>query len=544
MAARTTTSTAVLVAIAEDDHGDVACLLPADGRTLLARLVGQLTTVGVQHVIVLTRPQWAAAVAHAADVTVEAHGSVAAMLDRLAQLARATTTDLLIAHADLLTHDAAVANLLLDSRVRTGVLSGSASSLLLCPPMRVSEHRVIASGSAYHSCEPANAQLLGMCKVGRADMDSVARVIGELATLLASGPPEEWCVELAHTRAALAAEVTANDGPPRAERAFAALRDDPLPLVVVGLVRCDVPVTPIPLRELYWGRPRAAGAAGAAVEDLQRIDEDRVRLDAAVKDVDGFFTTFFVSPYSRYIARWAAGRGLTPNQVTVASMGLGVLAAAAFAVGSRSSLVAGAVLLQLAFVADCVDGQLARYTRTFSEFGAWLDSVLDRGKEYVVYAGLAIGATAAPAVDGRAGTGIWFMATAALTLQTFRHYADFSHGAQRRMTRPPPVVRYRLDAAGESPVETPAADAVAGEPARSPRTGARRAAISALVLFGRRPWVTWAKRIIVLPIGERFALISVTAALWDARVTFAALLGWGTVAAAYTTTIRILRPIP
>ena len=36
----------------------------------------------------------------------------------------------------------------------------------------------------------------------------------------------------------------------------------------------------------------------------------------------------------------------------------------AFATGERWGLVAGAVLLQIAFTIDCVDGQLARYTRT------------------------------------------------------------------------------------------------------------------------------------------------------------------------------------
>jgi phosphatidylglycerophosphate synthase len=543
MSVPTPTSTAVLLAVAEDDEGDVACLLPADGQTLLARLVGQLRSVGVQRVIVLARPQWSAACAQATDVEVDAHASVSAMLDRLAQLAGTATTDLLIAQADLLTHDTAVADMVLDNRVRNGVLSRSgAPSPLLCASLRISEARVVASGSAYHRCEPANAQLLGMCRVGHADLDRAAAVLGELSAM-AADPPAEWCRELEHKRAAVATRVTANAGSVVEARSVAALLDDPLPLVVVGLVRRDVPVTPVDLRELYWVRPRACGAAATALEELQRVDEDAVRLNAAVKDVDGFFTTFFVSPYSRYIALWAARRRLTPNQVTLASMGLGLLAAAAFAAGSRLWLVTGAVLLQLAFIADCVDGQLARYTRQFSAFGAWLDSVLDRGKEYVVYAGLAIGATDGPAAEGPAVDGIWFMATAALTLQTFRHYADFSHGAQRRMTPPPPI-RHRLDAAGESPVGTPGTDDVAVEPGRTAHTGAGRAAINALVTFGRRPWVTWAKRIIVLPIGERLALISVTAAVWDARVTFAALLAWGTVAAAYTTTVRVLRPIP
>jgi hypothetical protein len=53
----------------------------------------------------------------------------------------------------------------------------------------------------------------------------------------------------------------------------------------------------------------------------------------------------------------------------------------------------------------------------------------------------------------------------------------------------------------------------------------------------------WLKKVIVLPIGERMALIAVTAALFNARVTFLALLTWGGVALAYTVTGRIARSL-
>ena len=86
-----------------------------------------------------------------------------------------------------------------------------------------------------------------------------------------------------------------------------------------------------------------------------------------MKANDGFFTTFFVSPYSKYIARWAARRGWTPNGVSTLSVAIGFVAAAAFATGERAWMIAGAVLLQAAFTLDCVDGQLARYTRTFTQ---------------------------------------------------------------------------------------------------------------------------------------------------------------------------------
>ena len=70
-----------------------------------------------------------------------------------------------------------------------------------------------------------------------------------------------------------------------------------------------------------------------------------------------------------------------------------------FATGERVGLVAGALLLQLSLVVDCVDGEVARYTRAFSSLGAWLDASTDRVKEYACYAGLAFGA------DGRRASG-------------------------------------------------------------------------------------------------------------------------------------------
>src|SRR4051794_17355888 len=244
------------------------------------------------------------------------------------------------------------------------------------------------------------------------------------------------------------------------------------------------------VRELAAGgaAPLVARAEAIAGPDTLAEALDRARLDAAVKADDSFFTTFLVSPYSRHVARWAARRGLTPNAVTTASLGLGLLAAAAFATGQRPGLVAGAVLLQVAFAADCVDGQLARYTRTFSPFGAWLDSMFDRTKEYAVYAGLALGAA----------TNVWPLAAGALALQTSRHMLQVSW-----------------------------AEVV-------PRTaGARR----------RSGRTIWLRKAIVLPIGERFAAISLAAALAGPRTVFVVLLVWGGVAAAYEIAGRLARSL-
>jgi phosphatidylglycerophosphate synthase len=268
--------------------------------------------------------------------------------------------------------------------------------------------------------------------------------------------------------------------------------DDLVAGLTEQLERAGVGLRAAPLRGMAWARPRTPEEADAAIAAADAVDEEQIRLDSAVKPVDGFFTTFFVSPYSRYVARWAARRGLTPNQVTAFSFVIGLLSAAGFATGERWGLVVGAILLQVAFTADCVDGQLARYSRQFSALGGWLDATFDRSKEWIVFAGLAIGAD-------RAGHPVWVLAGAALTLQTLRHFMDFGWQEVR----------------GQAEAEIGGWD----------RPGA----------------VEWVKRIVAFPIGERFAVISITAAIWSAHTTFVVLLAWGGFAAVYGFAGRVLR---
>ncbi|MFD3455286.1 DUF5941 domain-containing protein [Streptomyces sp. NPDC058691] len=249
--------------------------------------------------------------------------------------------------------------------------------------------------------------------------------------------------------------------------------------------------------------PAGAEERAQAEAAVAAVDDEAVRLRSAVKSRDGFFTTHFVSPYSRYIARWCARRGFTPNQVTTASLLVALIAAACAATGTRPGFVAAGVLLIASFVLDCTDGQLARYSLQYSTLGAWLDATFDRVKEYAYYAGLALGAA-------RAGGGddVWALALGAMVLQTCRHVVDFSfneanHDAEAN-TSPTAALSDRLDRAG---------------------------------------WTVWIRRMIVLPIGERWALIAVLTAATTPRITFVVLIIGCAFAACYTTAGRVLRSL-
>lgn len=257
--------------------------------------------------------------------------------------------------------------------------------------------------------------------------------------------------------------------------------------------------------------PDAPADREQALAAVAAVDDEAVRLRSAVKARDGFFTTFCISPYSRYLARWCARRGLTPNQVTTASLLTALIAAGCAATGTRGGYVAAGLLLLFSFVLDCTDGQLARYSLQYSTLGAWLDATFDRAKEYAYYAGLAIGAA-------RSGGGddVWTLALAAMILQAVRHFVDFSFN----------------EANADSTAATVNGKAVVGTPTT--------ALSSRLDSVG---WTVWVRRMIVLPIGERWAMIAVLTAVTTPRIVFYALLAGCAFAACYTTAGRVLRSV-
>ena len=612
-----------MLATAPADDGGPAAALPWEDTTVLRRLLLQLEDLEIARVTLITRPQWErllepSVTGLGSAVRVHASSSVSEDLRTVADVARADAGPIVLVHGELVTHREALAGLLVAPRIVTGILARHGGvPPYMAPRTRSTRGRVMSASSPYHATGRPNTSLLGVLKVGERDRGELVETAKRLASLTEPPLPPGWEDELerkvSRWRASLAEDaaspqglddgqdaepapsqpvevgqapeagddpvpvVLSDEGEAEVALRAAILREDVVSMVLVGLVRADVHVANSFLRALFWSRPLSRAKARDTAEQIKEYDEDRVLLDSAVKGNDGFFTTFFVSPYSRYIARWAARRGLTPNQVTTLSMAIGMLAAAAFATGSRPGLVAGAVLLQIAFTTDCVDGQLARYTRTFSKLGAWLDSIFDRSKEYVVYAGLAIGASRGFGED------VWVLAVAAMTLQTARHMADFSFGATQHEAiaaewRPPvdqpgDGIALKRSPAAVLPTSPPGVDGDAGPAAVSAPTGpspsplqyaepvtdvpakpapplarrlvagAARRAIAVSRALDRRRWTRWLKKILVFPIGERFAVISLAAALTTPRTTFIIVLAWGAVAMLYTFAARSIRSL-
>jgi hypothetical protein len=602
-------TTAVLVATAAADDGGPAAALPWAGHTLLDQLLVQIAELGLEDVHVITRPAFEDALrpsVERAGAALHVCAGPSEDLAEVAELGAGASGGFVVALADLIVQQGALEGVLASPGIATGVLgTGLGGGGPFAIRGRTARGRLVSASSAYHSVSAPRMTFLGVLKVAAADMPTFAEAAAELRDLMAGGPPESWQRELEHKteqwrltlgRAALKAERRAardeleaagrarDELPPmepeeyaRRKREFArslpdeadfalrhqATQQDIVSLLLVGLVRRGVHMGNSFLRGFFCARPLSRADIEAASEAIQEHDEEQVRLKSAVKGADGFFTTFFVSTWSRYLARWAGRRGFSPNQVTVLALCVGIAAAAAFATGERTGYIVGAVLVYLSFVLDCVDGQLARYTRQFSKFGGYLDSVFDRTKEYVAFAGLAIGGSSSE---------VWILAAAMLTLQTLRHSFDFSYGATDRQaiagTPQPPVAQAPDDALGRGRMKArdtlepklgaleyhPATAAEAREAAEDEEANGRDGAPAAPKSLPRRilglwrlldriPGLIWIKKMAAFPIGERFAVICITAALFTPRTTFIVLLAWGGFALLYTSTGRTLRTL-
>lgn len=102
----------------------------------------------------------------------------------------------------------------------------------------------------------------------------------------------------------------------------------------------------------------------------------------------------FTSRFQKWVRRNAqrlatrlVGLGVTPNEVTVAGMLVTFVAAGLAAFGY---LLPAGLVLAFSGTFDILDGALARASRLTYNYGAFLDSTVDRYSEGAVYIGVAV----------------------------------------------------------------------------------------------------------------------------------------------------------
>lgn len=268
----------------------------------------------------------------------------------------------------------------------------------------------------------------------------------------------------------------------------AGAKGNALDLLLVALVRATIKVDAVDVLGAPWTRSDDLGERARVESEIAALNIGRLRLRMANRSNDGFFSVFFLRKFSKLLTWLAVKVHATPNQVTLLSFAIGLYSAYLFSRGTFVTILSGAILLQLSIIVDCVDGELARYTRKFSKLGAWLDAVTDRVKEYMVFLGLAYGAS----LDGKA---LWIPAMAMMAIQTFRHLSDYNFAQS---------VKIRAEEKFITPVEFMAEFDGIVPTEREPK--------------GRLRY--WLGKIIQFPIGERWLVISASAVIGGAQFTF------------------------
>jgi phosphatidylglycerophosphate synthase len=109
------------------------------------------------------------------------------------------------------------------------------------------------------------------------------------------------------------------------------------------------------------------------------------------KPRDILWNRFVARPLAAVLLVPIARTPVTPNQVTFATLVVFVVGAAMLALcPGHDKLVIAAAILELSYVLDCVDGQLARWKNMSSPVGAHLDFLMDEIKAFVLVAAVAI----------------------------------------------------------------------------------------------------------------------------------------------------------
>jgi phosphatidylglycerophosphate synthase len=337
-------------------------------------------------------------------------------------------------------------------------------------------------GTPDHAVRAPNAVALGALRVDAADVPAAARLWRQAAS-------REWA------------------GSPSA-------------MALIALTRGGVAVSAVPLQQ-FTARRQLTEAAEPALDQ----DPWRLRLLSAARPVDGFYSIFVVRKVSRALTWRLLPTGVSPNTVTVVSLLVGLLTAVLCGIGGWPLLVVAAVLLQVSLVLDCVDGEIARYTRRFSPLGAWLDVSGDRLKENGVYAGLALWSF-------RSGNDLWVWAVLAMALIAYRHFVDYGFGVSQRVSLLPRVFTGPLDQPDD------------GEGRLAPGQSTRLSTfVSASDATSATAWVHWLKKAVHLPIGERYLVISLALLTGRPLVVFAILVVLEVLAVVYTTGGRVLRSL-
>jgi phosphatidylglycerophosphate synthase len=107
------------------------------------------------------------------------------------------------------------------------------------------------------------------------------------------------------------------------------------------------------------------------------------------------------NPLSKRLAAWLAGRGVSPNAISLAGMVAGILAGASFTLTAlpgwdRPGFLLAAVLVQLRLLANMLDGMVAVQTQRALPVGELFNEIPDRVSDAAICIGAGYAAGSLP----------------------------------------------------------------------------------------------------------------------------------------------------
>ena len=117
----------------------------------------------------------------------------------------------------------------------------------------------------------------------------------------------------------------------------------------------------------------------------------RKMLDSLTKPTDGVVSKYINRRFSKRVSKRLVNTNLTPTQITVMSFILAMVSAAFFFLGEYKYLIIGGILAQASSIIDGCDGEVARLKFLKTDYGAFVDSILDRYADGIILLGLIFG---------------------------------------------------------------------------------------------------------------------------------------------------------
>lgn len=134
--------------------------------------------------------------------------------------------------------------------------------------------------------------------------------------------------------------------------------------------------------------------------DEQKLTLNNIRLSYArakrEQDREDLWVYYVIRKISFYPTWLFLKIGISANQATFISIIVGVIGCSFLAFGNYGTRIMGALLVNFWIVLDCVDGNIARYEETFSNYGEFIDALSGYFLNAILFLSVGIGVFSHP----------------------------------------------------------------------------------------------------------------------------------------------------